>query len=229
MPFHFSLHGPDLWYATRATGAVCFVLLTTSLVLGVVTAVRYSSARMPRFVSLGFHRNISLLTVVFLALHVLTTVIDTYTDIPITAAFVPFSSNYRTVWLSLGAVAGDLIVALIITSLVRLRLGYRRWRAIHWLSYVSWPVALVHALGTGTDPAAPWFFALSVACVGCVVIAIVWRLGHGWPQRRAMRVCVALLTAAAVVAVWAWAHQGPLAPNWSQRALPATSAPISRS
>jgi predicted ferric reductase len=229
MPTHFSFQGPGLWYATRATGLVAFMLLTVSVALGVVTVVRYSSARLPRFVTLGLHRNTSLLAVVFLALHVLTTVVDSYTSIALSAAFVPFSSGYRTVWLGLGAVASDLFLALIVTSLVRLRLGYRSWRAVHWLAYVSWPVALVHALGTGTDPATPWMSALAVLCVACVLVAIGWRLAAGWPQRRGLRVGVALATAAAVLAVWAWAFSGPLAPHWSQRALGRPAAgPIHR-
>ena len=77
----------------------------------------------------------------FLALHVGTTVIDTYTSIPLTAAFVPFASAYKTAWLSLGAVAFDLLLALVVTSLVRKRLGHRSWRRVHWLAYACWPVA----------------------------------------------------------------------------------------
>lgn len=213
------LHGPDLWYATRATGLVAFVLLTLCVVLGVVTVVRYSSPRLPRFVSLGLHRNVSLLTLVFLALHVLTTVADSYVSIGPGAAFIPFSNDYRRLWLGLGAIASDLLLALILTSLVRHRLGYRSWRVVHWLAYVSWPVALMHALGTGTDPATPWMSVLALVCVTGVIGAIGWRLAYGWPQRRTLRVFVAVATVSVAFAVWAWAASGPLAPHWSQRAL----------
>lgn len=184
MPVSFSLQGPGLWYATRATGLVAFLLLTMCVVLGVVTSVRYSSARLPRFVTVGLHRNASLLAVVFLALHVLTTVVDSYTSIPLRAAFIPFSVDYHRFWLGLGAVASDLLIALIVTSLVRLRLGYRSWRAIHWLAYGCWPIALVHALGTGTDAATPWMSLMTVLCVGGVVGAIGWRLVAGWRGAR---------------------------------------------
>jgi methionine sulfoxide reductase heme-binding subunit len=219
MPVSFSFNGPGLWYATRATGLVAFLLLTLCVVLGVLTAVRFTRPRLPRFVTLGLHRNASLLAVVFLFLHVLTTVVDTYTSISVQAAFIPFSSNYRTFWLGMGAVASDLLLALIVTSLVRLHLGYRSWRAIHWLAYVSWPVALVHALGTGTDPATPWMSALTLLCVTSVVGAVGWRLATGWPHRKSLRLGMAAVTIAAVLSVWAWAASGPLAPHWSQRAL----------
>jgi sulfoxide reductase heme-binding subunit YedZ len=117
-----STHGPGLWYATRATGLVTLLLLTASVLLGVLTAGRFASQRWPRFLSQGLHRNLSLLVLVFLTLHVGTTVIDTYTSIPLTAAFVPFTSSYKTVWLSLGAVASDLLLALVVTSLLRKRI-----------------------------------------------------------------------------------------------------------
>ncbi len=175
---HF-LHGPDLWYATRATGLVTLLLLTGSVMLGVLTAGRFVSGRWPRFLTVGLHRNLSLLAVVFLALHVGTTVIDTYTSIPLTAAFIPFSSSYKTVWLSLGAVACDLLLALVITSLVRNRLGHRTWRAIHWISYACWPVALAHGLGIGTDRSTIWVFALTVLCVATVAAVATWRFVVG--------------------------------------------------
>lgn len=197
---------------------VAFLLLTLCVVLGLVTVVRYSTRKLPRFVTVGLHRNASLLAVVFLALHVVTTVVDTYTAIPLTAAFIPFSANYRTFWLGLGAVGSDLLLALTVTSLLRLRLGFRTWRVIHWLAYVCWPVALVHALGTGTDPASPWMSAMTALCVASVICAIGWRLANGWPARKGLRVGVAVATAAAVLAIGAWAWSGPLAPHWSQRA-----------
>ena len=86
----------------------------------------------------------SLLVLAFLALHVGTTVVDTYTSIPLTAAFIPFASAYKAAWLSLGAVALDLLLALVATSLIRQRLGHRAWRRVHWLAYACWPVAVAH-------------------------------------------------------------------------------------
>ena len=171
-----SLHGPGLWYATRATGLVTLLLLTVSVLLGILTAGRFSTQRWPRFLSQGLHRNISLLVLVFLTLHVGTTVIDTYTSIPLTAAFIPFASSYKAAWLSLGAVALDMLVALIATSLLRARIGHRAWRRVHWLAYACWPVAVAHGLGTGTDRNATWVFALTVACAVSVVGVGAWRL-----------------------------------------------------
>jgi methionine sulfoxide reductase heme-binding subunit len=170
------LHGPGLWYVTRATGLVSLVLLTASVLLGLLTAGRFSSQRWPRFLTQGMHRNASLLVLVFLALHIGSTVLDSYTSISLAAAFVPFASSYKTAWLSLGAVALDLLVALVVTSLVRGRLGYRTWRRLHWLAYACWPVAVAHGLGIGTDRSVTWVIALTLACMGCVAAAAAWRI-----------------------------------------------------
>ena len=171
-----NLHGPGLWYATRATGLVTLLLLTASVLLGILTAGRFSTRRWPRFLSQGLHRNLSLLVLIFLALHVGTTVIDTYTSISLTAAFIPFTSSYKTAWLSLGAVALDMLVALVATSLLRTRLGHRSWRRVHWLAYACWPVAVAHGLGIGTDRNATWVVVLTAACVALVVATTTWRL-----------------------------------------------------
>ncbi len=172
----FSLHGPGLWYATRATGLVTLLLLTASVFLGVLTAGRFANEKWPRFLTMGLHRNISLVVLIFLALHVITTVIDTYTSIPVTAAFLPFASSYKGgVWLSLGAVALDLMVALVITSMVRMRIGHRTWRRLHWMAYVCWPVALVHGLGIGTDTKSIVVYVFTLACIASVMAIATWR------------------------------------------------------
>jgi len=172
----FALNSPALWYATRATGLVTMLLLTASMLLGIVTAGRLASERWPRFLTVSLHRNVTLLVLVFLALHVGTTVVDTYTSIPATAAVIPFASSYKAPWLGLGAVAVDLLIAVMVTSLLRGRLGLRAWRGLHWLAYACWPVALAHGLGTGTDRRTLWVFVATLGCVAVVAAAATWRL-----------------------------------------------------
>src|ERR1700761_6219679 len=142
--------GKALWYLTRGTGLMALLLLTASVALGIVETNEWRSPAWPRFVPAGLHRNLSLLSVAFVAVHVATTVVDGFAPIGWLDAVVPFRSPYRPLWLGLGAVGTDLLLAVVATSLVRLRLGYRAWRAVHWAAYGCWPIALVHALGTGT-------------------------------------------------------------------------------
>ena len=138
-----------LWYSTRGTGIISLVLLTASVALGVSEVVRFATRGWPRFVLAALHRNVALLATAFVAAHVATALADSYAPIRIVDVVVPFIGSYRPLWLGLGAVAFDLLVALIVTSLLRERLGHRAWRAVHWAAYVCWPMALLHGLGTG--------------------------------------------------------------------------------
>ena len=92
------------------------MLLTLSVVLGVVTSVRWSSPRWPRFVVEWLHRNVSLVVLVFLAIHIGSAVIDGFVPLRWVDAVVPFSSAYKPLWVGLGAVAFDLLVAVAVTS-----------------------------------------------------------------------------------------------------------------
>ena len=124
----------------------------------------------------ALHRNLALMTLVFLALHIVTAVVDPFTHLGWLTAVVPFSSYYRTFWLGLGTIAFELLAAIVVTSLLRGLVGQAAWRAIHWLAYASWPVAVLHGFGTGTDALSAWFMVLSIVCVAAVAMAIVYRI-----------------------------------------------------
>ena len=135
----------------------------------------------------SLHRNVSLLAMVFLVLHILTSVLDSFASISIIDAFVPFVGSYRPFWLGLGAVAFDLLLAVIITSLLRARMGFATWRTVHWLAYASWPIALVHGFGTGSDANSTWLLALSIGCMAVVLAAVLTRVIAGWPENIRLR------------------------------------------
>jgi sulfoxide reductase heme-binding subunit YedZ len=163
-----------LWYLSRSTGIVSFVLLTLSLVLGIASTQRaLASPRWPRFATQGLHRNVSLLALGFLITHIVTTVMDSFVDISWWAAVVPGVSHYRGTWVSLGTIAFDIIVAVIVTSLYRLRMNATYWRWLHYTVYAAWPLAWLHFLKTGTDAAhgrfGLWIAIAAAALVGAAV------------------------------------------------------------
>jgi sulfoxide reductase heme-binding subunit YedZ len=164
-----------LWYATRGAGAVSLVLLSAVVVLGVLSSLRVQTTGWPRFLTAGLHRNTALTAVVFLALHIVTAVVDPFTHLGWVAALIPFSSYYRTFWLGLGAVAFEMMLAVVITSLLRGLIGHGSWRAVHWLAYGAWPVAVIHGFGTGTDTWSVWFLVLAATCVAVVLVAVFFR------------------------------------------------------
>jgi len=206
------------WYAARGTGLVAIVLLTLVLVLGVAQVERWSAPGWPRFVVGAVHRNASLLVVVFLAIHVASSIIDGFAPISWVSAFVPYTSEYRPLWLGLGAVAVDLILALVATSLLRQRLGHRAWRLVHWTAYACWPVAFLHGLGTGTDTKVNWVLVLNLSCLVAVVVAIGWRLFVGWQERPLWRAAGVGASAMVVVAMLGWLAQGPTQVGWAKKA-----------
>ncbi len=167
-----------LWYATRGAGVVSLVLLSGVVVLGIVSVLRWQTPSWPRFLTTGLHRNLALATLTFLALHVVTAVVDPFTALGWNAAIIPFSSSYRRLWLGLGVVAVYLLLAIVVTSLLRPLFGHHVWRLIHWFTYLMWPIAVIHGIGTGTDPRFGWMLAIEAVCIGSVVLAVAWRVGN---------------------------------------------------
>jgi methionine sulfoxide reductase heme-binding subunit len=212
--------GPSAyWYLARGTGVVSLLLLTASVVLGVLGPLRFASApRWPRFAIDSLHRDVSLLVIAVLVVHIATSVLDSFAPIKLTDAVVPLAASYRPLWMGLGALAFDLLVAIVVTSLARRRLGYRAWRAIHWLAYASWPVAVLHGLGTGTDVKSVWMLALTAACVAAVLIAVLTRIARAASENAAIRSPVMVLSIATPIGLAVFTLAGPLQRGWARRA-----------
>ena len=202
------------WYLTRGGGAVALVLLTASFVLGVATSVGAGSRLLPRFVVQALHRNLSLLITVFVVIHVVASVADGYVALSWLDGLVPMLAGYRRIWTGLGTLAFAVMMAILVTSLLRVRLGLRAWRAVHLTSYACWPIALVHTLGTGSDVQHGWMLALCGACTVVVAASVVWRLLVRRPvDHRVLRGAVgATVLVPALVGVWL--RLGPLQDDW---------------
>lgn len=209
--------GPSpFWYLTRGAGTVAMLLLTASVVLGIVDFSRWRTAGWPRFLTDALHRNVSMLALVMVVIHVITTVADGFAPIGLQDAIVPFLSPYRPLWLGLGALSFDLLVAVALTSALRRHVGYRAWRAVHWSAYACWPLAILHGLGTGSDASAAWMLLLTVGCLAAVLLAVGWRVASAPPTVARRLGAAALLVAP--VALIVWSASGPLSGNWAARA-----------
>jgi sulfoxide reductase heme-binding subunit YedZ len=170
------LNSSLFWYITRASGIVTLVLLTVTMILGLTTTTRARSRSWPGFAQQELHRRISMITMIFLAIHVLTSILDTFVHLGWLAIVVPFTSPYSRFWVGLGTIALDLMVAVFVSSLLRTHMAPTAWRAIHWLSYGCWPVALTHTFGMGTDSGEHWVVVLGILCIICVGAALFWRM-----------------------------------------------------
>ncbi len=170
------MDGPLLWFVNRGTGFSLLVLLTGAVLLGILSTGGTPARRLPVFVTQSLHRNLSLLSVLMLLVHVASAVADRYVDIRWWQALSPVGATYRPLWLGLGTVALDLILLVTLTSVLRVRIPQRLWRAVHLLSYAAWASAVVHGLGIGTDTGEAWARWLTWTCVGLVSLALLGRL-----------------------------------------------------
>ena len=176
-----------LWYLSQGTGIVSLVLYTAVMLLGIAVVGQGRLPGLPRFSVVALHRSISLLAIVFLALHIGTAILDSYVNISAISAIIPFTSSYEPLWIGLGAVAVDMMIALVVTSLLRDRINPRVWRAVHWLAYAFWPLVIAHTIGLGSGRGnliSGWQLWLTILCVLAVAAAVVWRVVYELQRSR---------------------------------------------
>ncbi len=214
---------PWLYPLDRATGIVALALLTASVMLGVLGSMRFSrEPKWPQFALARIHRDVSLLVVVLLAVHI-ASVLSSFAPIMLVDAVLPFTSAYRSVWIGLGALSLDVVLAVMVTSVLRRRVGQRAWRAIHWASYAAWPLALAHGLTAGVDGRAGWMLAYSIVSIGVVLAAVRARIVQARPRRRLVVLAI-VLAGVSTLGMVVLALAGPLSPGWNARAGGATPA-----
>ncbi len=199
------------WYVARAGGVVAYVLLSAVVALGLAMAGKMRLDRWPKFAIESVHRFGGILVGVFIAIHVVAVAIDAYLPFSLTSLLVPFTAKYRPLWIGLGIVGMELLVALAFTNHYRnTRLSYQTWRRIHYVNFVVWSAATLHGVGSGTDRSAPWLIAIYAVAVAVVCGLIAWRVARRWrPAAWVPRVAPIVAAAVAVVLVGA-AVRGPL-------------------
>jgi sulfoxide reductase heme-binding subunit YedZ len=171
---------PADWYAARAAGLAAYLLLSTVVCLGLTMAGKKRLERWPRFALEDVHRFGGLLVGTFIVIHVFTIAIDAYLPFSVASIVVPFVSTYRPIFVALGIVAAELLLALAVTNHYRDRLPYRFWRRAHYVNFAVWTGATVHALGSGTDRSTPWLMAVIAAGVVAVTAGVVLRFLRPW-------------------------------------------------
>src|SRR5262249_1557564 len=164
------------------------------MILGMLVNRQGRLPGLPRFAVTGLHRNISLLSVVFLAIHVLTATAAPSAITGVVAPVIPFPPPSRPFWLGLGALSLDLIAALILTSLARAWMSRRAWRSIHWLAYAAWPLAVGHSIGSSTDMRSGVMLGVLTGCVPAAWPAAALRLSRAARQIPRARRAAATLT-----------------------------------
>ena len=140
-----------LWYLGRGTGIVALLMFTLTMVLGITTRSGRRAFGLDRFGIADLHKTASLAGLGLVAVHVTTLFFDPYAQLRLVDLVLPFLGSFRPLWQGLGTAAIDVLVVIVVTSLLRHRIGPRVFRAVHWAAYAMWPLAFLHGLGTGTD------------------------------------------------------------------------------
>jgi methionine sulfoxide reductase heme-binding subunit len=164
------------WALGRGTGVVALLLLTAAVLLGVGTRSGRPLFGLPRFSVTIVHRNVAILASVFTLIHVVTLFVDPYAQLTALDAIIPFHGAVDPFWLGLGTVSVDLLIAVMLTGLLRRWVGVRVFRFVHWFVYAMWPVAFIHSVGMGSDRGRAWFLTLAVLSAASVLAAVIWRL-----------------------------------------------------
>ena len=171
-----------MWAFGRISGVLALALFTVTLILGIVTRSGRPLIGMPRFSVTLVHRNVALLASAFLVLHVGTLLLDSYAHLNPVDVIVPFLGSFKPFWQGLGTVAFDLIIAVVLTALLRRAIGARAFRFVHWFTYAMWPIAVAHAIGNGTNGTQGWFLLGTVVACLLVLAAVIWRISDRFAE-----------------------------------------------
>ena len=203
---------PIDWYAARAGGVAAYVLLTLNVSIGLLMTGKKTMKHWPRFALEDVHRFTGILTGTFVVLHITTVAIDSYLPFSPLSLAVPFISTYRPIWIGLGIVAAELLLALAITNHYRnTKLSYRTWRRWHYVNFAVWTAATFHSIGSGTDRSTTWLLAIDAVAVGTVCALTTWRILRRSDRTAAVvRGVVPVLAAAAGIALVSALALGPL-------------------
>jgi sulfoxide reductase heme-binding subunit YedZ len=177
-----------LWYLGRGTGMTALLLLTLAVTLGIMTRSGRTWPGLSRFAVADLHQTASLTAACLLAVHVVSLLLDPIAQLRIVNVLVPFTGHYRPLYVGLGALALDLLLAIVATSVLRHRLGPRAFRLVHGATYAMWPLAFFHALGAGTDAGSRWFTTGAVACAVAVAVSLGWRTSRSFAGRGQVRI-----------------------------------------
>ncbi len=203
-----------LWFLDRSAGEVTLLLMSATLIVGIVRAAMPSASP---FLVEGIHVNLALLTVAFAGLHVVAAILDPYAGLGPMDALVPFVSAYRGTRLGLGVVSAYLYAVGALSSWPARRFPRTTWVWVHRTMYAAWVIALVHSLATGSDARNEVFLLLNVAAVAAVLVAfLAFRVAEGWRRLPPLWAALAVVAVITVIGVGVWAAAGPLQPGWAR-------------
>jgi Ferric reductase like transmembrane component len=206
------------WDIARAGGFTAFLLLTLSVALGLALSLKLQAPRWPRLINNELHNFVTVVTLVFIGVHVLAVWLDAFTQFGIDEILVPFASHYRPIWMGLGIVTAYLALAIALSVYIRPRVGYAWWRRLHYFTFAVYALTLVHGIATGSDTRTWWGVAIYGGSA-LLITALLWRrLSRPVTPGGRAHPALANLTLAGAFILLIWTLLGPLQANWNASA-----------
>jgi predicted ferric reductase len=175
-----SLVGPDVkayWYISRASAIIAYGLLWLSMVLGLLMTNKLARSWPGSLAAYDLHQFVSLLGLSFVIVHSLILIGDQYISVNLLQVLVPFATTkYRPEFVGLGQIGIYLWLMIIVSFTIRRRIGTRAWRLVHFVSFVSYFVALIHGITSGTDTTALWMQVFYWGSLGILLFLLVFRV-----------------------------------------------------
>jgi DMSO/TMAO reductase YedYZ heme-binding membrane subunit len=183
------MNNPHLWwYLSRAAGIVAWLMLTASVLWGIVLASDLFPKWRRNAWILTMHRWLAGLTFFFITGHLVTLLFDSYAHFSVRDLLIPYSSTWRPTAIALGVVALWLLIAVQVTALAIRKLSWKWWRDVHIVSYVVFWGVSVHGALAGTDTSKVLYMSTAIVALAAVVFAASYRaLSHDLPKRRPAR------------------------------------------
>lgn len=179
------------WFITRASGIVAWLVLTASVIWGIVLSTKaFPDQRRPVWL-LAVHRWLGGLTLSFVAIHLVALLADSYVEFTVADLAIPYSTDWKPGAVALGVFGLWLLVVVELTSLAMRRLPRKFWRAVHLSSYVAFWLTAMHAAFAGSDRTSGLYQLTAAASI----VAVAWALMYRVANRRAVRRAARLVSA----------------------------------
>lgn len=166
---------PTFWVVSRSAGITAYVLITCSMLAGLVLKSRPFGKRVKPAAVTDLHRFLTTLALAAIAVHGLALLGDTTVRVDLLGLVVPGRIDYRPLRTGVGVVTAEVAVVVYASFSLRKRIGTRIWRRLHWLTYAVFAAATTHGVFAGTDSGTPWMRNLYLGSLGAVVFATAWR------------------------------------------------------
>jgi hypothetical protein len=172
-------------YSEFYMGVLTLVALSITIMVGLVATDRLVLSIRQRVLLQSAHRTTGVIAVASLVVHIWTKFLEEH--VRLIDIFVPFIAPYNTAYVGFGTLSGWIMMLVMWTGLARAKFVGRgrpwMWRSIHAISYLMWPIALVHGLAAGRA-AATWVIVSYVICVLLVLVGLAVRLSVSLNRRK---------------------------------------------